>query len=60
MFYVPQDLGDTTGNLSCCSGASAEAETVQTEVPHYEHSSTSVQCMQYPTSLWLKPPKKPA
>jgi hypothetical protein len=27
MFYVPQELSDTTGNISCWSGAASEDAT---------------------------------
>jgi hypothetical protein len=27
MFYVPQELSDTTSNISCCSGAASEDAT---------------------------------
>ncbi len=46
MFYVPQELSDTTSNISCCSGAAPEGAPVQPAGPHCGHCNTNVQCRQ--------------
>jgi hypothetical protein len=59
MFYAARDFGTATANRSRCSGASAEADTVQAEAPHCFDCSTNVRCLQWHASPWLKPTKNP-